>query len=394
MKTKIICVVMCLVLVLSATISASAGVRSADTGETNHVKSEAKLVSELDAVDVMVAAYRFLSSEIPEDDIWSATTAVKTYEPVYDAEGNLIAHYVSFYPEGYVIINNNKENPMALEFSGAGTLDDIILQQKNINSGTTEGVRIASKVDAELQAKQEEYFEKLRQPNSIEKALHQSMRQKVLSEVNQRNFNTASMSKEDVRGITVEPMYEILSATEMPTGSYTYDQISNLGAVNTWKTTSDFDGVYGAHDHCGATGAYNVVNYYSERYGDPSLKLGTPTATFAALYNELGPGPFVYFSEIRDVLSDYVNDRGYSLSYMPLSYYSDIKAYVNSNQNKMCMVLLMSSLIIDMHYVEAVGYREYPGSQQYLRIVDNWNNSSNRFVNGLNVNAGYMLHIM
>lgn len=60
--------------------------------------------------------------------------------------------------------------------------------------------------------------------------------------------------------------------------------------------------------------------------------------------------------------------------------------------NRMCIVLL-SAGIVDWHYVNAIGYREYDSGSKYLRIVDNWNNSYNKFIYSTNLVGSYSTHI-
>jgi len=108
---KILAILLSLCMIITSTIIA--------TAEEVPMEKE-----EMTALDVMVAAYRVLSSENAGEDIWSTIEGIKRYEPLYDSNGDVIAHYMSFNPEGYIIINNNVNNPIALEFNACGSYDD------------------------------------------------------------------------------------------------------------------------------------------------------------------------------------------------------------------------------------------------------------------------------
>ena len=56
--------------------------------------------------------------------------------------------------------------------------------------------------------------------------------------------------------------------------------------------------------------------------------------------------------------------------------FEEIKNAINK---KHPVGLLLMKNLFDWHWIMVVGYREYKSGQEYLRIVDGWNNTYNRF---------------
>ncbi|MBE5851994.1 MAG: hypothetical protein E7299_03435 [Lachnospiraceae bacterium] len=374
---KILAILLSLCMIITSTIIA--------TAEEVPMEKE-----EMTALDVMVAAYRVLSSENAGEDIWSTIEGIKRYEPLYDSNGDVIAHYMSFNPEGYIIINNNVNNPIALEFNACGSYDDemtSIKQQKKVVTYMA--------VDNEDNNEQQNEIlkDRLETVNTLEKEIHSEIKNQLMTEKAVTKKSSDIFSAEKVSLATIRSSYGIFDSSDLPSGTYTTGNLPNFYSVGTWGTTGEFSGINGADDHCGATGAFNVVNYYRTRlsYNNLFVNGSDRDATFEAIHENIGNGP-VTFSQITSGLSPYVRGTGKGLTYMPASYYSDIKEYIDAG--KMCLVLLVSSSYDEAHYVNVIGYREYSGGVQYLRIVDNWNNNTNKYINSINIYSGYMMHIV
>ncbi len=56
------------------------------------------------------------------------------------------------------------------------------------------------------------------------------------------------------------------------------------------------------------------------------------------------------------------------------------------------MILLFADLV-NWHYVIGVGYREYTDGSKFIRVVDNWHNSSNKYIYSRNLVGSYYMHI-
>ena len=373
-------------LLVVCTFCASSIIATADEGKAIMQKEE------MTALDIMVAAYRVLSSDKAGEDIWSTIEGIKAYEPLYDSEGEVIAHYVSFNPEGYIIINNNVNNPVALEFNACGSYDaemEIIKEQKN----AVTYMAMTTDKESKSSYKNELLKNRLETANVLEKATHSEIKNLLLAGKTLTRNDVTALGTDKVSLATVRSSYGIFDSSDLPSGTYTTGNLPNFFSVGMWGTTGEFSGINGAYDHCGATGAFNVVNYYRTRlsYNNLFVNGNNRDATFEAIHENIGNGP-VTFSQITSGLSPYVRGTGKGLTYMPASYYSDIKEYIDAG--KMCLVLLIASSYDESHYVNVVGYREYSGGVHYLRIVDNWNNNTNKYINSINIYSGYMMHIV
>lgn len=64
----------------------------------------------------------FLNSPVPTEDIWVAGSVVESVCPLHNSAGDIVAYYVALSPDGYAVINNNVNNPVAIEF-GEGRND-------------------------------------------------------------------------------------------------------------------------------------------------------------------------------------------------------------------------------------------------------------------------------
>lgn len=120
--------------------------------------------------------------------------------------------------------------------------------------------------------------------------------------------------------------YEIIDGSNLSsTDSHSFKNITGYSSP-TWGTTYDFAGVNGASNHCGATAAFNVVNYYKTRYGRSSLFYNSSrTSTFIKLHEKIGNGPVTFIGLTRG-LKSYVAERGSTYSEAIVDNYTGIKA--------------------------------------------------------------------
>lgn len=134
-----------------------------------------------------------------------------------------------------------------------------------------------------------------------------------------------------------------------------------------------------------------MVNYYGVFYDRPDLIHGAMrSSTFARIHNCIGDGP-VLLSTINSGLRSYVNSRpGFFYTGGGNGRYAKIKSKIESGQ--ICMILLFADLV-NWHYVIGVGYREYTDGSKFIRVVDNWHNSSNKYIYSRNLVGSYYMHI-
>lgn len=131
-----------------------------------------------------------------------------------------------------------------------------------------------------------------------------------------------------------------------------------------WATTYDFKGR--AKDHCGTICAMNLALWLLRQH-QPSAEL-----LFRFFYRQIKNGP---------TLSSFGLRRGFRLMGFPLKRqkihsYEQLKAAIAEEKP---VVILLSTQGLHWHWVMAVGWREFPNGERYLRIVDNWRPTSERY---------------
>lgn len=327
----------------------------------------------MDELDILLAAHRFMSGTGKGATIWNNTDSVKQVVPLYDLNDHIIAYYISFYPAGYAIINNNRNNPVAIEFGeGNNTPIKELLKEmaaaanghaakicyvnpafsfdkEKMFAAHSDNIKNRLKKDYDLK----KFYAKLSGINKEEKALHKKRRSFALK-------NTVA-----VKG----GYYDFIDWDKMPNGNYTSGNIPFDKTV--WAVMSDYDDI--ATNHCGATAATNIALYFATAV-DPNLKKnGSIRDTFTDLHKRIGNGPAI---TIADNLKKYVSSRGRTLSYASIGSYSALKT---ATADKMPCGLLLTAAINDWHWVISTGWRQYGSGEDYVRIVNGWDNSANNF---------------
>ena len=94
-----------------------------------------------------------------------------------------------------------------------------------------------------------------------------------------------------------------------------------------------------------------------------------------AVHGVVGNGPVYNFD---NPIIAYAYNQNVSLQCSAVSSFTDIKSSINNNTP--CTMLLMNSLL-NWHWMLAIGWRTYPsdGSLQYVRVVDGWYDTTNRY---------------
>jgi hypothetical protein len=324
--------------------------------------------TKMDDLDKVLIAQRFLSSNEEDTNMWKGVSSVKDIVELYDIDNNVIAYYVSFNPKGYAIVNNNLDNPIALEFGEGDSKPIRKLLDKDkgekiyyagpgysfnwddIMSGKTEAEKDEIKEDLKL----DKIYNKLAEKNKQEKELHKARKKLAKEKI------------EDIGGSAING-YDFILIGSMPMTTYTHDSISFFGTD--WTKMIYYK--YIAKDHCGATAATNIALYYTQD-GYTNLKKNNSTYdTFVDLHSRIGNGPVSQFSS--DLMS-YAYSRGYSMTYSNINFFSGLKTATADDHP--CGVLVANSPL-DMHWVVSVGWREYNTGSEYIRIVTGWDDSSN-----------------
>lgn len=317
----------------------------------------------IEEIDAVLVACSVLNSSDPENDILvSKDTAINLIIPLYSEIGDVVAYYISFSPSGYAVINNNKNNPTAIEF-GQGKhpqieeLFDTNIDARIIYNNPTEVYVAYSKLrstyhNTDLYS----YFPALKSKNSI-----------VVTQLNRTKELIASCIN-----LYSDGDYGFIDWEDMPSGTYDWDIIPN--AVSTdWATTSEFTSI--AKDHCGATAVTNLALYFAN-CGYSDLKKDSVYDTFVAVHDIVGNGPVM---TIAGSAKKYFSRCGYNLSYRSVGNFDSVKGEIG--KGRPCGILLANA-ILDWHWVICVGYRDYTPTETgegYMRIVDGWNDTTERF---------------
>ena len=156
---------------------------------------------------------------------------------------------------------------------------------------------------------------------------------------------------------------------DIPSGNYSsgklaYDKIE-------WAVTKDYKDI--AKNHCGAVLVTNLALYFSAKAYNNLLVNNSKYDTFAAVHRVIGNGPVI---NLARGAKKYFNDRGYTLEYEKVKSYEDIKDAIEKNQP---LGLLLSNGIFNWHWIMVVGWRQDNSQENYLRIVDSWNRTDERF---------------
>ncbi|MBF7097556.1 hypothetical protein [Alkalibacter mobilis] len=163
--------------------------------------------------------------------------------------------------------------------------------------------------------------------------------------------------------------YNILNLSGMPTGVYSSNCIINKNID--WAITRKFKDF--AKNHCGAVLVTNLAIYFSSSGYKNLIVDDSVSNTFNFVHKIVGNGPVI---KLSSKARTYFAERGCDLHYKRVNSYEKIKEAVNRGNP---LGLLLSNGFTNWHWVMVVGWREYETGDNYLNIVDGWNNSINRF---------------
>lgn len=136
-----------------------------------------------------------------------------------------------------------------------------------------------------------------------------------------------------------------------------------------WATSSKFSDR--AKNHCAATAVTNLSIFYANKGYKNLFVDGDIYKTFMSVYYYIGNGPrIIIANDIKKIFKK----RGYDIDILYCRKFEDIK---NSIDNNRPVLLLLADKLFSWHWVMGLGY--YESDNKYVRIVDGWNNSSDKF---------------
>ena len=320
----------------------------------------------LDSIDVLLASHYFLASSQNDINFWSSNPSDFEIVPLYDIRGEITSYYVEL-GDGfsYAVINNNVENPTAIEF-GRGCnlkiraiLDNIdnphIIYNSPVSVYNASDIMTLS-YDTDIY----DNYPDLCEPNP----------------------NLANIISQQKSLLDSTPMpcgdgdYGFIDGADIPSGSYNTSSISGYRNVQ-WISTGETASF--AQNHCGSVAVTNLALYFTER-GNVNLMVdNSRIETFKAVHKVVGNGPKMTIAE--DAKKYFSNCR-YTLKYSTYHsvYMSDRIAAENKaiRNNRPCGILLEDG-IDSWHWVIAVGYRNYTSGDSYFQIVDGWSNNASKY---------------
>lgn len=320
---------------------------------------------QMDDIDVMIAANYYLKDCKEEDSSEKIIWTEKIY-PLYNNEGVLALYYITFSDNTYAVINNNMDNPTAIEFGeGRNKLIENLLEKNDYKiiycnpfSIYNEDLFDENKKNGCEIDDLYECYPNLKKPDELLK-IKVNISKQIALRNNKIVFDRSGNGT-----------YGFINGSDMPSGSYTSDMIYNAGLVD-WAIMDDYTN---AENHCCATTVTNLALYFHKR-GYTNLKINnSKDDTFDAVYAIVGDGPVAF---IAGDAEEYFEDRGYDLNYSNIFITESI---VSEISNERPCVMLLTYAIDHWHRVICVGWRKYTNSNdRYWRIVDNWYNTTNRY---------------
>jgi len=334
------------------------------------------------SLDVMLAAFRFLSISDEDEDIWGQTTGVKEYKELYDLYGNIRAYYISFEPTGFVVINNNAENPIAIEYSmgycqyftgedaqSRITDSTVYVSPMGFVSSLDANDLISRNSNSEMLANINDFYTWLDTAN-YEEMSHQAI---LMSQL------VASQSRTRSSRSVHDDYNMILTANLTGTGGTTTQKLRDITYITSWGIMNEF-GSSTVNNHCVTTAAFNLIIYYRFLCLGLSTTGSARATIFNSIHGYIGNGPKL-LGDMANGLTSYYSSlaaiRFYD-SYGGISY-NTFKTGIG--QDKMGAYTLFGGITTGFHTVLGVGWREYSASShKYINIVTGWDNNLNYWI--------------
>jgi len=342
--------------------------------------SDNQVHASMSPFEVMTAAYRFLSINEDGENIWQLATDVKDFLELYDLDGNIRAYYISFNPTGFIVINNNIENPIAIEYSKGNNpyFDDdkrkAHTTEKNVYIGVMSlipSIELPRSIPPQnnIYVKINNFYKLLNTPN-IDEVLFQKM---IIDQILKKN------KAESLQNLAKASIYDsfsmIKTANLNGTGGSTTQRLADIYDISNWGTTSEFYNPPTVDNHCVSTAAFNLYLYYRYSLFGVTLTGTARNGVFNNIHGYIGNGPQTLGDMANGLTSYFSNIYGFNFydSYGGINY-NTFKSGIA--QNKIGVYTLFGGFNYGFHTVLGVGWREYTSSNsKYINIVNGWDNS-------------------
>lgn len=302
----------------------------------------------LDNTDLLIVAHNFMGDD---EGLWPTTLEDLEIVPLYDLNNNVVAQYLKFSNAGYAVINNNKNNPAAIEFG----YDDNTLIRDILNNNSNPHIIYNSPVSVyELNENDTKTI------NEETNGYHEHY-----TDLTARNNNLATMLSESKQTIENMPVpysdhdFGFVHVSNLPTMDCNTKTILRADGIRNWGTTS-----LPGRKNCGAVAAFNLAYYYSKSSYTKLYK--NHTDTYAAIYALVGDGPAI---SLTPKIKKYIENCGYVYNTKPASNYTSMRTALNANH---VILLCLVDGIDEAHWILGVGYNHYDDGTMYVRVVDGW----------------------
>lgn len=363
-------------IVLIFTIMTLIPLISSDLSVVSASVASNKFTEEFDEEDLIITVAMHVLSE-PDYDVIPRPTII---EPLYNLADEITAYDVTMSDNSYMVVNANRENPVVLEFG-----DGILIKPDSTNNTKTKNYYIGPGITAKRDISNNNFTINIGvETTDIKTDDIIAAERRYMAICKESNLAVKSVLE------NTKATLKILQSLDNPTTSGDiYDLIiglADLPPLTTltskkdipcyyffiYGTTSRFQGVNGAANHCGATSAYNMVAYYRCIYGDDIAETNMNTV-FTAIHKRVGSAlglPVMPF-EYRRGLKGYIEkDTNYKITITDLNtQWATYKAEIDANR---MTALCIFATIIQAHYVNGIGYKIFSNGTCYARVIDNW----------------------
>lgn len=331
---------------------------------TAFAATEPPTTTEMDTLDVLVAAGSVLNSSKSEDALVDSATEFDKMIPLFNDSNETVAYYVKLNPSGYAVVNNNKENPAVIEFGGGSNklIEEILTSSDNphiiyINPLSVYDANAPQTLSIDSSVDFYDCYPDLEESNPALALENESFKQILLDQ--------------QIRTRDSNDDYGFIDWDDMPTGSYSGDTIQYASTTD-WTRMDDYNSI--ADNHCGATALTNLALYFDRRGYDGLLVNNDTYDTFVEIHSRVGDGPEL---TIAPDAVEYFADYGQTLNYDTVSAtFSNLKSAVGDD--RICGMLLEDH-IASWHWILGVGYRDYTNGSDYIRIHNGWEYEVDRF---------------
>ena len=233
--------------------------------------------------------------------------SVRNVEILYDFYERPLLCYIKYSNGTYIVVNNNKKNPIAVEYGGGTNLKIEKMRRHTDHIYYISYDMVFSKIDQRL-TENDIYSIYDLDKNLVEE-------NPELSEI----INTRSdiIYQSILRG---NGDYGVYNPSQLPQIPWHTNSVTALSGIS-FCTISEYDYVPYVYNHCGAVCAANLMLYYANR-GFSSLKYNnSKDDTFFEIHNVVGNGPVTNFD--NEIIA-YSYNQGVSLQCSSVSSFNDM----------------------------------------------------------------------